>query len=785
MEATQIDHEWTWTTANGELLAAQPGDWRVTDPDGSIRSVSAEVFGQSYEPVGHGRFRRTGVFRAQQVITRTSINTTEGPAEARPGDWVVEGAAGEQWPVPKRKFERSYEAVYSMAPAARDLGPRWPNRFAAGVPWVLTLLSITAATWGFIVIHDAFPGASLAQQIYSTMAMFAGGYIAISNNPVYDPVPPPGLAIPSVMAFSVTIAAAGSVIVTLSTQARNTVRAMVTRPHVVVIGSGATAAAIIQSSLANGVRALLITEDRGSEAARACIHRIPSVVIRSISESGSYGATKWILRRCENVVVAAESDPVNLDLQATLSSRMATRLGARRSVISVVNDADLVDAMRPHRISSLTDEHVTCPAENVAEHVCHLIDAAATGPAAIVKTDDTGRTRPLVNRVIVQVVDVDLDHVAAVGRVSPVELVAPTISLWVKRQCWSRSFLHGNELPGQPGNNPIVPIHLEVPVEAGDLVVRVYCGRSGSHVISRYLEDCRLATPPLVDLAIVVADEQSVTTACRTFDPFGQVSTGWDWLAAGAPMTTEQVTRTTLAVDPDLTGLNVHLVNDDVRLQWARVFNQTYEFMFAGDYAINGWLPGAPLGSATKIEEARAAATVRARGGSAEEMKEARTNAQRRISNRLSSELAAKAMIEFLKPNWQLVRYDGATSDDPPPAPGFDSDLINRIAALEHNDWCKRRWYDTSRRGWRRGPTEMSCCAHSRLKLGKHTFAELEDETKKPEHQEKLPEKSYSRADELRVAINYNRRIVSETYPAIAACFGYQIVPANPPERDN
>lgn len=45
-------------------------------------------------------------FQAEQV---TIINTLEGKLTAQIGDWVITGVDGEQWPVKKEIFEKTYE----------------------------------------------------------------------------------------------------------------------------------------------------------------------------------------------------------------------------------------------------------------------------------------------------------------------------------------------------------------------------------------------------------------------------------------------------------------------------------------------------------------------------------------------------------------------------------------------------------------------------------------------------------------------------------------------------
>jgi hypothetical protein len=39
------------------------------------------------------------------------VSTLEGPLTAFPGDWIVQGTAGEFWPVRKDIFENTYEPV--------------------------------------------------------------------------------------------------------------------------------------------------------------------------------------------------------------------------------------------------------------------------------------------------------------------------------------------------------------------------------------------------------------------------------------------------------------------------------------------------------------------------------------------------------------------------------------------------------------------------------------------------------------------------------------------------
>jgi hypothetical protein len=59
---------------------------------------------------------RTGNYRAWQVSQAVVLRTREGRATALPGDWVVEGARGERWPVTDDQFRRSYAAPAGLPP---------------------------------------------------------------------------------------------------------------------------------------------------------------------------------------------------------------------------------------------------------------------------------------------------------------------------------------------------------------------------------------------------------------------------------------------------------------------------------------------------------------------------------------------------------------------------------------------------------------------------------------------------------------------------------------------
>lgn len=102
---------WQWTTTSGETMQANAGDWSVSDSHGHEWSVADAFFDATYEKTTDDRYRRLGTVRARPAVAGEVVQTLEGDAEARAGEWVVEGSAGEQWPVPGDQFRERYEQL--------------------------------------------------------------------------------------------------------------------------------------------------------------------------------------------------------------------------------------------------------------------------------------------------------------------------------------------------------------------------------------------------------------------------------------------------------------------------------------------------------------------------------------------------------------------------------------------------------------------------------------------------------------------------------------------------
>jgi hypothetical protein len=105
--AEQRSAPWTWVSDSGHTMRADTGDWAVQE-DGKVWSVRDDIFRDTYEPAGEGRWHRKGQVQARPAYSGETINTLEGPATAAEGDWVVRGSRAEQWPVPGEEFARRY-----------------------------------------------------------------------------------------------------------------------------------------------------------------------------------------------------------------------------------------------------------------------------------------------------------------------------------------------------------------------------------------------------------------------------------------------------------------------------------------------------------------------------------------------------------------------------------------------------------------------------------------------------------------------------------------------------
>ena len=222
-----------------------------------------------------------------------------------------------------------------------------------------------------------------------------------------------------------------------------------------------------------------------------------------------------------------------------------------------------------------------------------------------------------------------------------------------------------------------------------------------------------------------------------------------------------------LVVDPDHVGLDAALVTDDTGTQWARTFDLAYRLMFsggAGTWSVTGWQPGAPMGESTKrlarqrIRAARHKASDKSIPKQKQSEREVAREARKEIANRYSSKRAAEHMLQLLADcGYELRRWQDA---DRPDRPRLSDEDIEYIAESEHEDWLTRTWTDTSRLLKR----VESVSDYSDSGANNYCYRGL-----------LMLEAEAELTCRLRYAANYNRRVARETYPSIAASFGYSI----------
>ncbi len=110
IEAWRIKKATHWYNQNGSAQAADAGDWLCNDGR-AIWSVKASVFADTYAATGDGLYRKRFPVRAVCLDADCIVETLEGEAKARAGDWLVQNRSGECWPVQGWIFEERYELV--------------------------------------------------------------------------------------------------------------------------------------------------------------------------------------------------------------------------------------------------------------------------------------------------------------------------------------------------------------------------------------------------------------------------------------------------------------------------------------------------------------------------------------------------------------------------------------------------------------------------------------------------------------------------------------------------
>lgn len=111
VRAWRVEADHQIQTPRGSLRARGGEDFIIETADGDHRVVRSDIFERTYEALGGGLYRkRDDVDLRYFTLDRPAlVKTLEGEQEAQPGDWIMQGVAGELWPVPRAEAERKYE----------------------------------------------------------------------------------------------------------------------------------------------------------------------------------------------------------------------------------------------------------------------------------------------------------------------------------------------------------------------------------------------------------------------------------------------------------------------------------------------------------------------------------------------------------------------------------------------------------------------------------------------------------------------------------------------------
>ena len=97
-------------TGQGNLRARKGKDMIVEYDNGDRAVVRRSIFESTYEPAEDGRYRKRADVRLRYFTLDgpAIVETLEGRQRAAAGDWIMEGAEGELWPVPREKAKKKY-----------------------------------------------------------------------------------------------------------------------------------------------------------------------------------------------------------------------------------------------------------------------------------------------------------------------------------------------------------------------------------------------------------------------------------------------------------------------------------------------------------------------------------------------------------------------------------------------------------------------------------------------------------------------------------------------------
>jgi hypothetical protein len=98
------------TVSSGDLKARAGRDMIVEYEGGDRAVIRKDIFKRTYKSIGAGRYsKRTDItLRYFEVEHPVCVKTLEGLQDAEPGDWIMQGMAGELWPIAPGEAQSRY-----------------------------------------------------------------------------------------------------------------------------------------------------------------------------------------------------------------------------------------------------------------------------------------------------------------------------------------------------------------------------------------------------------------------------------------------------------------------------------------------------------------------------------------------------------------------------------------------------------------------------------------------------------------------------------------------------
>lgn len=403
----------------------------------------------------------------------------------------------------------------SRGPASAGL--RSVEAILPGIVGGLALLVLAAA---IVVLSQEAPKSSIASRLYSAVDLFTGAYIPLAGQ---DDKPSPAMAWVGLSALTVTFTAALTALLSLTTRAREWLRARRAGQDLVVIGSGEPAAQILRSHPRKSTRGLLlVTGSRQGPAALAARGHAATAVmdLHTFDED----AAADLRARGGTLAVATDDDALNIAIAEALTQQAVTD---GKKVMAIVRHPALAEELRPPVISGdlRMPYGISCPAENIAEQVCHHLDHALSKDPAL-KASGQGT------------VSVEGDD----------EELSRVIQTWVRRFTWSRSFLRD----GARERVPLLRMSDETDPGAPGPVFRIFVGDDPAATAARTLKGIRLGHAEGSRLIAVTSARLIPTAQADRVVVVDERSAAWDQ----------------------------RLVFDDIAEQWGRVYHSVYRVLF-------------------------------------------------------------------------------------------------------------------------------------------------------------------------------------------------------------